>query len=108
VLPLFNHWWSFERNRSLSPFELALAFNSPLVKDVPSNAGAEGVINQIGDVRVKFGAIGSGDSLLAESEANTVETSQFSRNQDGNRGLRLGIGKTENVFTLSRGMNFIA
>src|ERR1700761_1838206 len=55
VLPLFNHWWSFDRSRTLSPLELAVAFDAPLVREVPSTRGADGVIQQVGDVRVRFG-----------------------------------------------------
>lgn len=56
LLPLFMHWWRLGRIRSLSPFELALAFDAPLLRDVPPNAGAEGVIDQVGDVRVQLSA----------------------------------------------------
>lgn len=108
VLPLFNYWWKFDRNRSLSPFELALAFNSPLVKNVASNTGPEGVVRQIGDEPLKFGAIRLGDSLLDEEAADPVDINQSRRSQSGNLRLRIGIDKAEDVFSLQKGMSFVA
>jgi hypothetical protein len=108
VLPLFNHWWKFDRNRSLSPFELALAFNSPLVKNVASNAGPEGVVRKIGDEPLKFGAVRLGDSLLEEEREDSVDINQPSREQGGNLRLRIGIDKAEDVSTLQKGMTFVA
>jgi hypothetical protein len=99
ILPLFNHWWSFDRSRSLSPFELALAFNSPLVKEVPSNAGAEGVIGQVGNARVSFGAVRHDASTSSEVQADSRSTSQVENTQDGHLRLRLSITRAEDVDT---------
>lgn len=96
VLPLFNHWWSFDRSRTLSPLELAVAFDAPLVREVPSTGGADGVIQRIGDVRVRFGAV---------TETPSVREGRFSEDRSGNVQLHLGIGKAENVIAVSKGRN---
>ena len=87
VLPLFNHWWTFDRARTLSPLELAVAFNAPLVRNIPSTSGAEGVVKDLGDVRVRFGAFAEDDGLSANNRAQTLRS-------------RLGIGRAENMPTL--------
>ena len=105
VLPLFNHWWSFDRSRTLSPLELAMAFDAPLVREVPSTGGAHGVIQQIGDVRVRFGAVVRTDDLAENDETPGVREGRFSENRNRSR---LGIGNAENVIALSKGTNVAA
>ncbi|KAK5170631.1 uncharacterized protein LTR77_005220 [Saxophila tyrrhenica] len=61
VLPLFYGFWRFPNDLSQSPFEMALAFNSPLVSDVNSREGVKGVLARHGDVRVSYGLVKGGD-----------------------------------------------
>lgn len=108
VLPLFNHWWSFDRSRTLSPLELAVAFDAPLVREVPSAGGADGAIRQIGDVRVRFGAVVRTDNLAENTETPGFGEGRFSENRNRSVQSHLGIGKVENVIALTKGSNVVA
>ena len=45
---------------TLSPFDIALAFNAPLLGGINSTAGVGGIVEEVGDLRLKFGAVGEG------------------------------------------------
>lgn len=97
ILPLFNRWWNFERSRTLSPFELALAFDSPLVKNVPSTAGAEGVIRRLGNVRVQFKAAGYGYNRASQHEGETVDETVYTGPQPAESNRRYSISVIDDV-----------
>ena len=44
---------------TLSPFNIALAFNAPLLAGVSSSSGTRGIDRTIGDTRIKYGFVGT-------------------------------------------------
>ncbi|KAK5700209.1 hypothetical protein LTR17_023118 [Elasticomyces elasticus] len=57
VLPPFFGWWTLGNAPLLSPMELGLAFDAPCLKEVNSATGSSGVVQKVGDVHLKYGAI---------------------------------------------------
>lgn len=57
IIPMFFGRWQLGGNLTLSPFNLALAFDSPFLSDVNSASGARGVVDQVGNTQLKFGAV---------------------------------------------------
>ena len=55
ILPLFWGYWELgsPTTNTLSPFNIALAFNAPLFDGVSSSSGTRGVDRTIGDTRIK-------------------------------------------------------
>ena len=96
ILPMFWGWWTLGGDLSMSPLNTALAFNSPVFKDVNSANGAKGVIKALGGMKVKFG-------VVAVSEQTTISQSSPG---GGCVGGRLGIAESQSVATPQNGMNF--
>jgi hypothetical protein len=88
-------WWTLGCNLTLSPFAIALAFDSPLLRDVNSAAGAKGVVNELGNMKVKLG-------VVSDDESSTVSDGL---RQDGYAG-RLGIGEMQSVVRPRKGTKF--
>lgn len=103
VLPLFNRWWIFDRFRSLSPFEVALAFNASLLKSIPSNAGAEGVIQELGHLQVRFGAVAQAETEVEKSDDASGQTP----GQGNSSGQRLGVNRMDKVEIPRKGTKII-
>ncbi|KAK5695177.1 hypothetical protein LTR97_008683 [Elasticomyces elasticus] len=95
VLPLFFGWWTLGNAPLLSPMELGLAFDAPCLKEVNSATGSSGVVQKVGDVHLKYGAIhtmnGPGIEDVRESERMVC---------------RLGIAESQNVQKPTRGQHF--
>ena len=85
VAPLYYGWWTLGGNaRLLSPMEIALAFDAPLLKDINSATGASEAIKRLGDVEVKYGSVTTSDG----------------------RSHRLGIAESGRVMKPQKGMRF--
>lgn len=56
IAPLFWKWWTLGRQVTLSPFEIAKALEAPLLRDVHSNAGATGILQEKGETRLRYGS----------------------------------------------------
>ncbi|KAG6368963.1 hypothetical protein INS49_003182 [Diaporthe citri] len=56
VLPLFYGFWHLGREVSMNPFEIAMAFDSPLLADARPHCGAGDVVKQIGNKHIMYGA----------------------------------------------------
>lgn len=97
ILPMFWGWWTLGCNLSMSPFAVALAFDSSVLKDVNSAAGSRGVVEEMGDVKVKFGVVDRPQHDCGLKEVEPL--GQFPN-------YRLGVGKTDEVSTPSRGQEF--
>ena len=95
ILPMFWGWWSLGCRLNLSPFGLTLAFDSPILEDVNSGAGAIGVVRQLGSMRLKFGEVVSDLSAFPDGEKN-----------DGSATGRLGIAQSQNVVRPRKGVQF--
>ena len=79
---------------TLSPFNVALAFDAPMVKDVYSAAGAKGVVRKHGEMELRFGVVSpSSNSNIADP--NTAYATG-----------RLGIAQREDVVKPRNGMRF--
>ncbi|KAI1120597.1 hypothetical protein F5Y10DRAFT_258075 [Nemania abortiva] len=57
VALLFNGWWELGRKASMSPIEIALAFDAPLLQGVDSNAEAKDIVRQAGKSRIRYGDV---------------------------------------------------
>ncbi|KAK3632742.1 hypothetical protein LTR56_016212 [Elasticomyces elasticus] len=57
VLPLFWGYWTLDRHLDLSPFSTALALNAPLLEDADQSRGVPGVLEKLGDVRIRYGDV---------------------------------------------------
>ena len=55
TLALFNGWWHLGRDLTLSPAELANAFEAPLLAQADSNATADDLLRSFGRDRVQYG-----------------------------------------------------
>jgi hypothetical protein len=54
ILPTYWGWWLLGRPVSLSPLEIAKAFDAPLLHGVDSNGTSKELARAIGDVRVRY------------------------------------------------------
>jgi len=95
VLPLFIGWYTLGKAPLLSPLEVALAFDSPLLREANSATGSSGVINALGDTRVRYGAVYDTRGAEAGKGENTM-----------NATYRLGIAAAHDVQRLTKGMRF--
>lgn len=71
VIPTFIGYWRLGRRVSMSPIETAKAFNAPLLRNQDSNAEADRLIEDLGHLGVRYGAIVSGtgnDGLLGTAK----------------------------------------
>lgn len=96
ILPMFWGFWTLGTTTSLSPLSAALAFDAPLFKDVNSHGGAKGVVQQLGNVKVRFGHVLEDEDGVAEETSADVEDDCVSG--------RLGFGVMENVSTPPNGL----
>ena len=55
VVPLYWGWWTLDRHLDLSPFSTAVALDAPLFRQAGTGRGGAGVIEQLGDLHVRFG-----------------------------------------------------
>lgn len=93
VLIQFYGWWKFQKSISLSPLDLALAFDSPLLSDINSAVGATGVVKHAGGMKIRFGHV----QASGESEGWKA---------GGQSPGRLGVGHSENVVRPRKGERF--
>ncbi|OJD40615.1 uncharacterized protein BKCO1_1000600 [Diplodia corticola] len=97
VLPLFIGWWALGRSATMSPLELAKAFQSPLTSDSTHN-DIDGLLGSVGAMEVRYGKIPqkNGDCVetVAENERGALghEMRILTNTADGDR-PRLGIGR---------------
>lgn len=81
----------------MSPFNIALAFDSPIVKDVNSATGSKGVVEKIGNMQLTFGVVNS-----REWTSNTEDQGL----EEGKTCGRLGIEESHIVVRPSKGTVF--
>lgn len=86
---LFSGWRSLGRQFSMSPLEIARAFDAPLLRDVGSNTTADEMAKGQDMVDVKYGERGQrGTDPRAEAEAETDVRPSAPLEADGKRALR--------------------
>lgn len=96
ILPLFYGWWSLGSDTSLSPFNIALAFRSPVLQGANSASGGRGVVRELGDKRVAFGVIDLGE-VHGSCDACIATGAQYSR---------LGVAEVQSVNAPRKGEKF--
>jgi hypothetical protein len=57
VIPTFFGYWNLGRKVSMSPIEIAKAFNAPLLRNGDLNAEVKQLIEEWGDTEVRYGAV---------------------------------------------------
>lgn len=57
TLPLFDGFWRLGRQVSLSPIEIARAFQAPVLADVHSNRPVHELLREVGNRRVRYGML---------------------------------------------------
>lgn len=97
ILPMFWGWWTLGCDLTLPPFATALAFDSPILKDINSAFGAKGVVQDLGTMKLKFGVVYSGDELAGDD---------MTRVKDGFAAGRLGISESNMVSYAVDGLRF--
>ena len=98
MLPMFWGSWRLGREMSLSPLEIALAFNAPLLNSVNSGAGARGVVRDLGTMELQFGVVANDNPFSDEKAEGPWDASKSSG--------RLGFARVEDVRVPSHGMTF--
>ena len=98
ILPMFFGFWAIGGDLTLSPLNIALAFDSPLLKDVNSAGGAKGVVRELGGLKVKFGVVEPGERLEAPDEG--YEKTKYANG-------RLGFGSEQGIVTPRKGTKFL-
>ena len=76
TIPVFLGWWKLGRNVSLSPVEIAKAFDATALVSSDSNLPAKDLLNEVGERQIRYGAVslsaGSGYGVAtAEMNAST-------------------------------------
>ena len=57
VIPTYRGWWRLGRKVTLSPLEVAKAFDAPLLAGVQSNLGAQRMLKDVGGKYVRYGDV---------------------------------------------------
>ncbi|KAN0095144.1 hypothetical protein V8E51_015855 [Hyaloscypha variabilis] len=57
VFPTFLGWWQLGRKMSLSPIEIAKAFNAPLLEGFRSNREVKKILKEAGELEVVYGEV---------------------------------------------------
>ena len=72
VIPTYYGFWTLGRTVSLSPLEIAKAFNAPLLATVPGNRHAENMLHDVSGMKVRYGDAGPVASTTGYSAGDTV------------------------------------
>jgi hypothetical protein len=69
---LYWGWWQLGRHVSFSPIEIAKAFDAPLLQDVKTNSRAKDLLRDVGNLRIRYGAVSQRQPLLGERKQDTT------------------------------------
>jgi hypothetical protein len=69
---LYWGWWQLGRHVSFSPIEIAKAFDAPLLQDVNTNSRAKDLLRDVGNLRIRYGAVSQRQPLLGERKQDTT------------------------------------
>lgn len=87
VIPTFWGWWEDGREISMSPLEIAKAFDAPLSGPADGNATSNEIISQIGERRVQYGELWQANEEFNQRRAKLTFC-------DASNVLKPGYGKT--------------
>lgn len=88
LLPIFEGWWHLGRKVSMSPIEIAKAFDAPLLRGTDDNGVAREILAETGHKPIRYGASFKGSSTLGES--SSYGGAQMMKDDDS---IRSGISK---------------
>jgi hypothetical protein len=57
IIPTYRGWWALGRRFSLSPLEIARAFDAPLLRDTEYNSTWEQITERVGERNVRYGEV---------------------------------------------------
>ena len=102
VVPTFIGYWHLGRKVSMSPIETAKAFNAPLLRNHDSNADADQLVKNLGQISVRYGAI-----VFPSGNGELLETKQGASQSVGDlSGRRLEMAPPEYVLEPRKGWQF--
>ncbi|KKY23201.1 hypothetical protein UCDDS831_g03150 [Diplodia seriata] len=96
VLPLFVGWWALGRRATMSPLELAKAFQSPLTSG-SNQSEIKGLLESVWGVRVRYGDVSRNNDARVKTNAESEHDTREQQIQDLGRPAendhpRLGLG----------------
>ncbi|PGH15651.1 hypothetical protein AJ79_02245 [Helicocarpus griseus UAMH5409] len=111
VSTTYYGWWQLVRNMTLSPIEVARAFNAALLRGTPSNMQVSILLAEVGKTRVRYGEIfeediKDGDGVKTGNNIGDGEHDQGARagmmesnglSPDGQKECWLGFDKADSV-----------
>jgi hypothetical protein len=97
ILALFKGWWHIGRNMTLSPFELAGAFDAPLLAHADGNATANELIRVFGPEHVQYGVSQRERGTVGkeEAEAASVKSQHIVTNTEAERPIEESTGASD-------------
>jgi hypothetical protein len=109
--PLLSGWRHAGRQFTVSPLEVAKAFDAPLLAAVPSGALVGTVIRDMGDVQVRYGEVPARDDLQMHPETEVGKSVGMfvgqSAEGEGER-RRLVIGRAHEVVPAEAGVQYMS
>lgn len=102
VSATFYGYWELGRNVSMSPLEIARAFNAPLLAMEDSNSDIKGLVNSIGHKPVRYGVIAQRTGRVSLSGLKDRSTIR----QRGMQSAYLGIAERGVVQAPQAGQHF--
>lgn len=93
IIPVYFGFWKLGLRATMSPLDLAKAFEAPLLKNVNSAAGSRGIVKAMGDVKVRLGQ--ATEQRVDDPEKGFVRS-------------RLAIAEADGVVTPQKGTRFDA
>jgi hypothetical protein len=80
IIPTYRGWWAMGRRFSLSPLEIARAFDAPLLRDTEYNSTWEQITERVGERNVRYGEVDEDNQAV-----------------DGSRTVQLLFAEEDNV-----------
>jgi hypothetical protein len=65
ILPTYRGWWLLGRLVSLSPLEIAKAFDAPMLRGIDANGTSSELARAIGDARVRYEVMPPSENRLS-------------------------------------------
>ena len=98
ILPAYWGWWTIGLELTLSPFQMAKVFNAPVLKGVNSAAGATGVVEEVGNMKLKLGVVDADEIIRGSGgEKDTHDVVSHAR---------LGLDEAGQVWRPPKGARF--
>ena len=91
IIPTYRGFWELGRPLSLSPLEIAKAFDAPLLQGVPGNRNVNDMLDEIGATKVRYGDSGM-----------TVSTTVY-----GDEVRKIEMGPATDIRPPTRGIRYI-